>query len=368
LTLAASGAGLLVRAQAPQPVNTWATLGTVADARSHAATVALPDGRTVIAGGRLADGTATDSVVLHDPLTNTFTPLGHLVQPRVDAAAALVSATQVIVAGGAIDGVVSADIELFDIAAGVSNLAGAMYQARAGHAAARLASGQVFIAGGATTGGGALASIEIFDPATGTGSTGGSLGTARVGASATSLLHGAVLVAGGNNGTNDLASAEIYYPGGLVQPVPTSMSVARAGHTATLLPHNAGVLIAGGTAAGAAVSASDIFLPALFPDPITFGIGVFAPTGTLASPRSHAVGGPMGNDGHAFVLGGGVAGGRVVADWPGLDDASLEDERDLRVTTDYRDLLAEVLGRRFGLADPSEVFPGHSFRDLGVVS
>jgi uncharacterized protein (DUF1501 family) len=70
----------------------------------------------------------------------------------------------------------------------------------------------------------------------------------------------------------------------------------------------------------------------------------------------------------AFVLGGGVAGGRVVADWPGLDDASLADERDLRVTTDYRDLLGEVLARRFGLADPSAVFPGHAFRTLGVVA
>lgn len=70
----------------------------------------------------------------------------------------------------------------------------------------------------------------------------------------------------------------------------------------------------------------------------------------------------------AFVLGGGVRGGRVVADWPGLDDASLREERDLRVTTDYRDLLAEVLVRRFGLGDPAAVFPGHAARPLGVVA
>lgn len=58
-----------------------------------------------------------------------------------------------------------------------------------------------------------------------------------------------------------------------------------------------------------------------------------------------------------LLLGGGVAGGRVFADWPGLDDASLYNG-DLDVTTDYRTVLAEILERRMGGTDLASVFPG----------
>lgn len=43
-----------------------------------------------------------------------------------------------------------------------------------------------------------------------------------------------------------------------------------------------------------------------------------------------------------MLMGGGIRGGRVVADWPGLGDDHLVGPGDLRVTIDYRDLLAEV--------------------------
>ena len=70
------------------------------------------------------------------------------------------------------------------------------------------------------------------------------------------------------------------------------MSLPRAGHTALLLKHNAGVLIAGGTAAGATVATTDLFLPAIFPDPYSWGIGSFAATGAMTAPRAFAIGGP----------------------------------------------------------------------------
>src|SRR5262249_51699149 len=47
-----------------------------------------------------------------------------------------------------------------------------------------------------------------------------------------------------------------------------------------------------------------------------------------------------------WLMGGGIAGGRVLADWPGLSGDRLEGPGDLRVTIDYRDLLAEVVARR----------------------
>jgi uncharacterized protein (DUF1501 family) len=66
--------------------------------------------------------------------------------------------------------------------------------------------------------------------------------------------------------------------------------------------------------------------------------------------------------GHAncmLLLGGGVKGGRVYGRWPGLDASHLFENRDLAVTTDFRDVFAEVLTRRMGVADLAPVFPGY---------
>lgn len=67
-----------------------------------------------------------------------------------------------------------------------------------------------------------------------------------------------------------------------------------------------------------------------------------------------------------FAMGGGVRGGKVYADWPGLSPESLEGPGDLRVTTDYRDVLGEMLSARLGHRDVSGVFPGHSARPVEV--
>lgn len=60
-----------------------------------------------------------------------------------------------------------------------------------------------------------------------------------------------------------------------------------------------------------------------------------------------------------MVLGGGVRGGRVLGRWPGLAPEQLEDGRDLAVTTDFRDLFAEILTSHLGARDLAAVFPGH---------
>jgi len=58
-----------------------------------------------------------------------------------------------------------------------------------------------------------------------------------------------------------------------------------------------------------------------------------------------------------IVLGGGVRGGRVLGRWPGLAPDRRHDGRDLAVTTDFRDVFAEVAVRHLGLANTSAVFP-----------
>lgn len=62
----------------------------------------------------------------------------------------------------------------------------------------------------------------------------------------------------------------------------------------------------------------------------------------------------------AFVLGGAIAGGRVVADWPGLGPGRLLDDRDLQPTTDLRAVAKGLLARHLGLSAPAleTVFPG----------
>ena len=50
-----------------------------------------------------------------------------------------------------------------------------------------------------------------------------------------------------------------------------------------------------------------------------------------------------GHGGVMFVIGGGIRGGRVYGEWPGLNEDALHEGRDVAVTTDFRDVLAEVI-------------------------
>ena len=67
-----------------------------------------------------------------------------------------------------------------------------------------------------------------------------------------------------------------------------------------------------------------------------------------------------------FVMGGGVQGGRVVSDWPGLAAAQLFEQRDLAVTTDVRSVLAECLAAADFRASAADVFPGFAPRRVGL--
>ncbi|WP_431285262.1 DUF1501 domain-containing protein [Humitalea sp. 24SJ18S-53] len=63
----------------------------------------------------------------------------------------------------------------------------------------------------------------------------------------------------------------------------------------------------------------------------------------------------------AILVGGAVKGGRVVADWPGLAEASLYLGRDLRPTTDLRAVIKGILAGQFGVSEgvlADAVFPG----------
>jgi uncharacterized protein (DUF1501 family) len=90
--------------------------------------------------------------------------------------------------------------------------------------------------------------------------------------------------------------------------------------------------------------------------------------------RTVAENGSGGTDhGHAncmLVLGGTVKGGKVYGDWPGLEPEQLYERRDLALTTDFRDVFAEVASKHLGTQGLERVFPGHtidSSRFRGVI-
>lgn len=69
--------------------------------------------------------------------------------------------------------------------------------------------------------------------------------------------------------------------------------------------------------------------------------------------------------GHAtamLVLGGPVRGGKVYGRWPGLAAEQLFEGRDLALTTDFRDLFAEVAVRHLGVPWTAPLFPGYRIR------
>jgi uncharacterized protein (DUF1501 family) len=66
-----------------------------------------------------------------------------------------------------------------------------------------------------------------------------------------------------------------------------------------------------------------------------------------------------------LLAGAGVKGGRYYARWPGLSPQDLG-EGDLKVTTDYRNVLAEVVHDRL-YRSTAKAFPGLKYRPIGVM-
>jgi uncharacterized protein (DUF1501 family) len=80
--------------------------------------------------------------------------------------------------------------------------------------------------------------------------------------------------------------------------------------------------------------------------------------------RTAAINGTRGTDhgtgAAAFLLGGAVNGGRVIADWPGLSRTALLENRDLKPTRDLRSVMKGVLRDHLGVSSASlegKVFP-----------
>jgi uncharacterized protein (DUF1501 family) len=63
-----------------------------------------------------------------------------------------------------------------------------------------------------------------------------------------------------------------------------------------------------------------------------------------------------------LVMGGPIAGGRIYGRWPGLEREQLWQGRDLAITTDFRDVFAELVTGHLGARDISGIFPGYVYK------
>jgi len=84
--------------------------------------------------------------------------------------------------------------------------------------------------------------------------------------------------------------------------------------------------------------------------------------------RNQSNGTDHGHGNVMMVLGGNVNGRRIYGTWPGLHPDQLDKRQDLQITTDYRQVLSEILVRRLGNPKLGTIFPGLSaYNPLGIV-
>jgi hypothetical protein len=244
--------------------------------------VTLADGRVLLIGGCVAQsceaGTDSATVDAFDPRTGRFARAGTLVGRRLSAATLLLPSGEVLIAGGWSGPAVTRLVELFDPRTGRSRRIGDLSVARSDIAAALLSDGRVILAGG-YDGSAAVPIVEIFNPATSTLAKAGELAVARAGAGGIVLSDGRLLVAGGAaEGMRPTAAAELFDPSTGRSAAVRPLGEARYKHALVALK-DGGALAIGGSDhrdSRGKLGSIELFDPA---------VRAFRPAGRLLEPR-----------------------------------------------------------------------------------
>jgi N-acetylneuraminic acid mutarotase len=194
----------------------WTTiLSSHADRFLHTATLLLPSGKVLIAGGENATG-ALASAALYDPGNNTnpWSSISSLNTARINHTATPLDSDEVLIVGGRASGTTTtplATAERYKLSAGATWTTIASSPARFLHAATRLPHGNVLITGGRDNNT-AQANAHVYNPATGEWNPVSAADTpaARFNHTATLLSSGKVLLVGGETASSQLDSAELF--------------------------------------------------------------------------------------------------------------------------------------------------------------
>jgi WD40 repeat protein len=181
----------------------------------HTATM-LGTGEVLIAGG-FSCASKLASAELYDPLTDSFSPSGDVMNtPRIWHTATLLPSGKVLIVGGqeySFGGTLASG-EIYDPLTDSFTLVGdVMEVARENHTATVLANGKVLIAGGIDDDGDPWPSAEVYDPWTDSFSPAGEMDSNRVNHFAVPLSNGKVFIGGGWDGFSEVATAELYVAG-----------------------------------------------------------------------------------------------------------------------------------------------------------
>lgn len=227
--------------------------GGLAQARSEAQALCLPDGRVAVAGGRDDKGKAVPLLEVVSALRGAGQGSATWEKPRVVGfTASLLPDGSVLLAGGEDpDGRPTAQVERWDPRTGKVWPQAPLVVARQGHRALTLPDGRILLLGGegwnAKAGAAAPeASVEIYEPKTGTCRRLGSLGTPRIRPAVALLGTGEILVAGGRGPDGDLDTTERFDPAsGRTTPGPR-LGQRRSDLAAAPLPGGRVLLLGGG--------------------------------------------------------------------------------------------------------------------------
>jgi hypothetical protein len=283
---------------------TWTPGPMSTDPHVAGASVELPDGQALLAGGGVAvspDNTrvSTSGELLPANGTSPFVAAGTMTQARLRGAAALLRNGDVLFAGGSPSWTQAtavpptAEVWRPSGSGGTFTATGPMNVARQAFTLTTLPNGQVLAVGGSPTfgSGKGSATAELYNPATNEWTATTSMPKGRVGQTATLLPNCKVLIAG--DGPNALLYD--YATGKFSETGKEETPTQRSYQTATLLA-NGKVLIAGGVdKRNVPVATASVY------DPAT---GTFTPTANaMSAPRSQGFAARLA-DGQVIVGGG----------------------------------------------------------------
>ena len=175
---------------------------------TDAARITLPDGTSLVAGGRNGDGSALGIATLYGAAGNELARSPFEV-PRWSTTLTVLRSGDVLMTGGMTADETTPDVQLYHLRTRSFEHVGRLRIARVAHTATVLSDGTVLIAAGERAPGKFESSTELYDPANGRFSLTAD-GYGRISQSAIRIDHGDVLMMGGDPGRGRKNCSIIY--------------------------------------------------------------------------------------------------------------------------------------------------------------